>query len=103
MKFINPDEAPVSPTPRQEHGAWRPVYEALTTGKAVELEWGKDFNDEAKDRNAISLSLRRWGVPVTIRKDPETGNLYVFKKGEAPVNPDVPLTSVVNEYEEAEQ
>jgi hypothetical protein len=104
MKFINPDDAPVQPTPRRPLGTWRPVYDAIAAGKAVVLERA-EYIDENKTRNAVSLSMRRWGIPVTIRKDPKTGNLYIFRKDEqgAPAASEA-LTAIVDEYsEEAEQ
>ena len=60
-----------------------------------------EYDDELKTRNSITVSLKRWGVPITIRKDKDTGDLYVFLKPED--TEDVPLTSVVEEYEEAER
>lgn len=103
MKFINPEDAPVQPTPRQPMGTWRPIYDGITSGQAVVLE-KSDYEDENKTRNAISLSMKRWGVPVTIRKDPATGDLYVFKKtDEDGETADVPLTGAVNEWLEADK
>ena len=102
MKFIDPEDAPVQPTPRQPHGTWRPVYDGIVAGQAVVLE-KSEYNDENKTRNAISLSMRRWGVPVTIRKDSKTGDLYVFKKDDGDDDGDVPLTGAVNEWLEADK
>jgi hypothetical protein len=80
MKIIKPEEAPINPTARQAHGTWKPVFEALEAGNAVELVNGEDFVDESRTRNSVSLSMKRWGIIVTIRKDTATGNLYVFRK-----------------------
>lgn len=80
MKIIKPEDAPISPKARAAHGTWKPVYEALEAGNVVELVKGEDFTDEGKTRNSVSLSMKRWGIPVTIRKDADTGNLYIFRK-----------------------
>ncbi len=80
MKIIKPEEAPVKPTSRQAHGTWKPVFDALEAGNVVELVKDEDFVDENRTRNSVSLSMRRWGIPVTIRKDAATGNLYIFRK-----------------------
>lgn len=82
MKIVDPKDAPVQPLPRRTYTQWRPVYEALEAGKAVVLVRGTDFApaDESKTRNSVSLSMKRWGIPVTIRKDQASGDLVVFRK-----------------------
>lgn len=105
MKIIKPEDAPISPTKRQGHGQFRPIYDAVVNGNAVELVYGEDYTDEGKTRNSVSLSMKRWGLPVTIRKDPKTNSLFVFSKesevSDVPTKSetgDVPLTSVVDEW-----
>ena len=78
MNIINPEDAPMDASSRSRTN-WRPVLEALKTGKAVELVKGEDFVDEGKARNSVALFLRRNMVNVTVRKDRETGNLFVFR------------------------
>jgi hypothetical protein len=100
MKTINPADAPVQPTSRNNSAKWRFIEHALRDGQAVVIE-AHEYTDEIKTRNSITVSLKRWGLAITIRKDSKTGDLYVFLKPEE-TGP-VPLTSVVEEYEEAEQ
>lgn len=82
MKVVDPQDAPVQPTARRRYTQWRPVFEALDRGKTVILVRGEDFEpaDEGKVRNAVSLSMKRWGIPVTIRKDQASGDLVVFRR-----------------------
>jgi len=102
MKTINPDDAPVQPTQRSNSGKWRPIEVALRNGQAVVIE-AHEYDDELKTRNSITVSLKRWGVPVTIRKDSATGDLYVFRKPEEDEGASEALTAIVTEYEEAER
>ena len=81
MKFINPEDAPVRPRPRRNSAKWRPIQEALKEGK-VAVIGADEYDDELATRNSITISLRRWGTAVTIRKDSDTGDLYVFPKPE---------------------
>jgi hypothetical protein len=81
MKFIDPEDAPMRPTPRRNSAKWRPIQEAIKDGKVVVLT-PDEYEDELATRNSITISLRRWGTAVTIRKDSDTGDLYVFPKPE---------------------
>jgi len=79
MKIIDPEDAPVKPVVRNSAGRWRPILNAVKAGRAAVIE-KHEYTDENSVRNSITISLRRWDCPVTIRKDPETGDLYVFGK-----------------------
>lgn len=102
MKTIDPKDAPVQPTALATAAKWRPIEAAIRAGLAAVIE-RHEYEDELKTRNSITVSLKRWGVPVTIRKDPETGDLYVFRKPEETGAANPALTAAVAEYEEAEQ
>lgn len=102
MKTINPEDAPVQPTARSNAAKWRPIEQALRSGQAVVVE-AHEYDDELKTRNSITVSLKRWGLPITIRKDKATGDLYVFLKPEETEGASEALTAIVDEYEEAER
>ena len=102
MKIINPKDAPVQPTERNRSGRWKPILDAVRAGQAAVIE-AHEYTDESSVRNSVTISLRRWGVPVTIRKDKATGDLYVFAKPEETDGASPALTAIVAEHQEAQQ
>lgn len=76
MKRIKPEDAPVQPGPRTQH-KWGPVKEALLAGDAVCIS-RSEFENEHSVRASVKVNADRWGIKITVRKDPATGDLYVF-------------------------
>ena len=55
------------------------VSETLKAGKVCVIE-ANEYNSEISIRSAIRAHLERRGMKASVRKDPQTGDLYVFLK-----------------------
>lgn len=82
FKAIDPSEVPESVNTRKKGSKWGPAVEAVRAGKVVVIpeEDLKGYASLNSVRANIKVTFNRKGVEITVIRDPDTGDLYIFKK-----------------------
>lgn len=82
MDFIDKKDVPPTVKGPGRVSKWTTAMLAIEAGKVVVLRAAEvaEYSEEASLRATFYENAKRRGFKVITRKDPATGDLYVFKK-----------------------